>query len=84
MLPPVWRMVVRYVRFGYDETRMVLIDFEAAIIGRLAARFLASESLRSLVVGQFEFEARTGRLPISEYQHKNEDHSTSDQSRFRR
>ncbi len=34
--------------FGYDETRMVLVESEAAIISQLAARFLAGESLRSL------------------------------------
>jgi hypothetical protein len=34
--------------FGYDETRMAVIDSEAAIIRALAARFLAGESLRSL------------------------------------
>jgi site-specific DNA recombinase len=34
--------------FGYDGTRMVVIESEAAIISQLAARFLAGESLRSL------------------------------------
>jgi site-specific DNA recombinase len=34
--------------FGYDQTRMGVIVSAAAAIGQLAARFLASESLRSL------------------------------------
>jgi len=34
--------------FGYDETRMAVVESEAAIISQLAARFLAGESLRSL------------------------------------
>jgi DNA invertase Pin-like site-specific DNA recombinase len=45
--------------FGYDETRMVVIDSEAAIVGQLADRFLAGESLRSLAAWLEESEVST-------------------------
>ena len=45
--------------FGYDETRMAVVESEAAIIGQLAARFLAGESLRSLAAWLEDSEVST-------------------------
>ncbi|MEO9237802.1 MAG: recombinase family protein [Jatrophihabitantaceae bacterium] len=45
--------------FGYDQTRMTVIEREAEIIRQLADRFLAGESLRSLAAWLEDSEVAT-------------------------
>jgi len=45
--------------FGYDQTRVTVVESEAVIIRKLAERFLAGESLRSLATWLDEIEVQT-------------------------